>query len=157
MAIIKGAWLQKIKIHTGLKGFILLDRISYAEEQNISGLKTFANAPAYLGLESLAQLGAFHVRYITEFKRHAFLLKIGRCLMPAQAELDGTYTLSGTLVNRSASAFSYALHAKREGSVRIEGEFLFATVDYDKRFKKEILQEHYWNVFSCLQNDLEKE
>ena len=77
--------------------------------------------------------------------------------MPAQAELDGTYTLSGTLVNRSSSAFSYTLQAKRGGSVRIEGEFLFATVDYDKVFKREILQEHYRNVFSCLRNDLKKE
>jgi hypothetical protein len=149
--------MTRTSINTGLNRFILVDRIVQAEEQDISGLKTFENAPAYLGLESLAQLGAFHVRYIMEFQRHAFLLKIGRCLMPAEADLDGTYKLSGTLVNRSSSAFSYALQAKREGSVRIEGEFLFATVDYDKRFKKEILQEHYWNVFSCLQNDLKKE
>ena len=149
--------MKKITVNTGLNGFILVDSIIQAEEQDISGLKTFANAPAYLGLESLAQLGAFHVRYIMEFKRHAFLLKIGRCLMPAQEELDGSYKLSGTLVNRSASAFSYALQAKRGGRVWIEGEFLFAAVDYDMRFKKEILQEHYRNVFSCLQNDLKKE
>jgi hypothetical protein len=149
--------MTRTSINTGLNRFILVDRIVQAEEQDISGLKTFANAPAYLGLESLAQLGAFHVRYIMEFKRHAFLLKIGRCLMPAQAELNGTYQLSGTLVNRSSSAFSYTLQAKRGGSVWIEGEFLFATVDYDEMFKKEILQEHYRNVFSCLQNDLKKE
>jgi len=149
--------MKKINVNTGLNRFILVDRIVQAEEQDISGLKTFVNAPAYLGLESLAQLGAFHVRYIMEFKRHAFLLKIGRCLMPAQADLDGTYQLSGTLVNRSSSAFSYALQAKRGDSVWMEGEFLFATVDYDKMFKKEILQEHYRNVFSCLQNDLKKE
>ena len=149
--------MTKTSINTGLNGFILVDSIIQAEEQDISWLKTFSTAPAYLGLESLAQLGAFHVRYIMEFKRHAFLLKIGRCLMPAQAELDGTYKLSGTLVNRSSSAFSYTLQAKRGGSVRIEGEFLFATVDYDKMFKKEILQEHYRNIFSCLRNDLKKE
>ncbi len=149
--------MTRTSINTGLNGFILVDRIIQAGKQDISGLKTFADAPAYLGLESLAQLGAFHVRYIMAFKRHAFLLKIGRCLMPAQAALDGTYQLSGTLVNRSSSAFSYALQAKRGGSVWIEGEFLFATVDYDKMFKKEILQEHYRNVFSCLQNDLKKE
>jgi len=149
--------MTKTSINTGLNGFILVDSIIQVEEQHISGLKTFANAPASLGLESLAQLGAFHVRYIMEFRRHAFLLKIGRCLMPARAELDGTYTLSGTLVNKSASAFSYTLQAKKGGRVWIEGEFLFATVDYDKIFKKEILQEHYWNVFSCLRNDSKKE
>lgn len=149
--------MKKISVNTGLNGFILVDSIIQAEEQGISGLKIFANTPAYLGLESLAQLGAFHVRYIVEFQRHAFLLKIGRCLMPAQAALNGTYKLSGTLVNRSASAFSYTLQAKKGGRVCIEGEFLFATVDYDKMFKKEILQDHYRNVFSCLKNDLKEE
>ncbi len=61
--------MKKINVNTGLNRFILVDRIVQAEEQDISGLKTFANAPAYLGLESLAQLGAFHIRYIMEFKR----------------------------------------------------------------------------------------
>jgi hypothetical protein len=148
---------KKITVNTGLNGFIVVDRIIQADEQDISGIKTVADAPACLVLESLAQLGAFHVRYITNFQRHAFLLKIGRCVMPAQEKLDGTYQLSATLVNRSAAAFSYRLRARSEGRVCMEGEFLFATVDYNQVFKKERLQEHYRNVFSCLQNDLKKE
>ena len=149
--------VKNISINTGLNGFILVDRIIQAGEQDISGIKTFADAPAYLGLESLAQLGAFHVRYITEFQRHAFLLKIDRCVMPAKVELDGTCKLSGTLVSRSASAFSYILQAEGGGGVRIEGQFLFATIPYDETFKKEILQKHYHTIFSCLKSDLRKE
>jgi len=73
--------------------------------------------------------------------------------MPEKQGLNGRYALSGMLVSRSASAFSYALEAKKGNVVSLEGEFIFATVDYDKNFKKEILEEHYKNVFLCLQND----
>ncbi len=146
-----------ITVNTRLDGFVLLDRIIQVEEKGILGTKAFNNDPVYLGLESLAQLGAFHVRYISEFKRHAFLMKIDRCLMPGKQVLNGEYALSGSLVNRSASAFSYALQAKKGNDVSLDGEFLFATVDYDKNFKKEILKEHYKNVFLCLQNDSKKD
>ena len=145
--------LQNITVNTGLKSFVLIDRIAHAEARNIRGIKTFVNAPACLGLESLVQLGAFHVRYLTDFERHAFLLKITRCLMPAQGELNGTYALSGRLVSRCRSAFSYILEAKKDDKVRIDGEFMFATVDYDRIFKKEILLDHYRNVFLCLKSD----
>jgi len=145
--------LKKTIINTDLNKFILVDKITHAEAQNISGIKTFSNAPAYLALESLAQLGAFHVRYLTGFERHAFLLKITRCLIPAREKLHGTYKLSGMLVSRSMSAFSHILQAGKGDRIRIEGEFMFATVDYDRSFQREKLMDHYRSVFSCLQND----
>ncbi len=147
---------KPIKVNTGLSSFTLIDRIIQAEEKEISGTKAFHNDPVYLGIETLAQLGAFHVRYISGFKRHAFLMKIDRCLMLEKQGLNGAYALSGTLVSRSTSAFTYALQAKKGRAVSLEGEFIFATVDYGKNFKKEMLKEHYKNIFSCLQNDSKK-
>ncbi len=148
---------MKIEVNTGLDGFVLVDKIIQTESQNISGIKTFVNDPAYLGLESLAQLGAYHVRFLTDFKRHAFLLKITYCMMPAKALLDGRYKLSGRLLSRSATAFSYFLQGEEENEIQIEGEFLFATVDYDRRFKRAALQGHYRKIFSCLKNGSKKE
>ena len=148
----QGKRVQKITVNTERDHFILLDGIIQAEKQCIQGIKTFNNEPAYLGIESLAQLGAFHVRCITDFQRHAFLLKISQCLIPSQMDLIGTYHLWGDLVSRSESAFSYELRAEKEWRVQMEGTFLFATVDYDSHFKQEILQKHYRDVFSCLQN-----
>ena len=145
--------MQEIIVNTGLDSFQLIDGIAEAEARSINGIKIFTDAPVFLGLESLAQLGAFHVRFLTGFERHAFLLKITRFLIPSQAALNGKYHLHGRLVSWSASAFSHVLQAKKGNKVQIEGEFLFATVDYDHNFKKEILQDHYCKVFSCLQND----
>ena len=145
--------LQGITVNTDLNEFLLVDKITRVEAKTIRGIKTFSNAPAYLALESLAQLGAFHVRYLTGFERHAFLLKITRCLMPAQEKINGTYKLSGKLVSRSTSAFSHIIQAGKGDRIQIEGEFLFATVDFDQSFQKEKLMDHYRSVFSCLLND----
>ena len=146
--------ISRIVINTGLDSFVLIDKITEAAAGNIRGIKNFVAAPIYLGLESLAQLGAYHVRFLTRFERHAFLLKITNCTMPAQEVIDGRYLLYGTLTGQSESAFTYKLQAKKENKTHVEGEFLYATVDYNSTFKREILQNHYRKVFSCLQNDI---
>jgi hypothetical protein len=108
-------------------------------------------------VESLAQLGAFHIRFLTGFEKHAFLLKINRCLMPRQGTLKGRYLLQGTLLSRSNAAFSYELEAGQGDQLEIAGNFLYAAVDYDDVFKKEWLREHYLRLFSCLRNVTEKD
>ncbi len=151
-------------VNTGLSDFVLIDRITGVEAENIDGIRNFAEAPIYLGIESLAQLGAYHVRFLTCFEKHAFLLKINRCRVSAGQFLNGRYLLHGSLISKSESAFAYNLQAEREDNVtlakrgfsdetQIVGEFLYATVDYNHIFKKEILQNHYRKVFSCLRND----
>ena len=145
---------DELTVNTSLDGFVLIDEITETGTESINGNKKFSNSPSYLGIESLAQLGAYHVRFLTCFERHAFLLKITHCRMPAEQVLDGRYLLCGTLMNRSDSAFVYTLEAKKEGESLIYGEFLFGTLDYNDNFKKEILQNHYRKVFSCLLNDL---
>jgi len=144
-------------INTKLQGFLLLDAITETEEEKIVGARRFFDEAPWMCAESLAQLGAFHVRFLTGFKKHAFLLKINRCLMPYQGELRGRYLLRGTLLSRSSAAFSYELNAGRGNQQEITGIFLYVAVDYDDVFKKELLQEHYLRLFSCLRNVTEEE
>ncbi len=144
---------NRIEVNTGLDDFVLLDRITEAGDEIITGEKRYYNDPVYLGIESLAQLGAYHVRFLTGFENHAFLLKINQCTIPPHHVLNGIYLLKGTLVSQSKSAFCYALQAGKENKVQIEGEFLYATIDYDRMFNKKILQAHYRKVFSCLQRE----
>jgi len=146
--------ISKITVNTGLSGFVLIDKITETGERHIIGAKNFVDVPVYLGVESLAQLGAYHVRFLTRFERHAFLLKITRCKISAGEVIDGQYLLYGTLANLSDAAFAYKLEAKKGDETHIEGDFLYGTVDYSTFFKKEILQNHYRKVFSCLQNDI---
>ena len=143
----------EIVINTDLNGFIMLDRVLEVSTSHIVGTRSFSDAPVYSGLESLAQLGAYHVRYLTGFSRHVFLIKIAHCSLPSKCIPEGEYLLSGTLLSQSDSSFSCRLKAEKEGKPLMEGEFLFAAVDYDHNFKKGKLRRHYVKVFSCLQKD----
>ncbi len=143
-----------IVINTGLAGFIMLDRVLEVSSSRIIGAKSFTGVPAYLRLESLAQLGAFHIRYVTGFSRHVFLIKIVSCSIPLRTAMEGEYVLSGNLVGRSDSSFRCFLKAEKDKETAAEAELLYAAVDYDHNFKKGILHDHYTKVFSCLQRDL---
>jgi hypothetical protein len=141
-------------VHTGLDGFVMLDKVIDVGTSNIAGIRFFPKAPVYLGLESLAQLGAYHIRHLTDFSRHVFLIKIAHCCLPPEKIMEGEYVLSGNLFSQSNSSFFYRLKAEKAATTLMEGEFLFASVDYDHNFKKDTLRRHYAEVFSCLQKDL---
>jgi len=121
---------NKITIHSNLTEFILIDSITDIGPTHIIGTKNFDDVPFYLGLEAIAQLGAYHVRYLADFTKHAFLLKIIRCTIPQQSRLSGEFQLHGALISKSHSAFSYDIQASRN-HVRIDGTFLFTIADYD--------------------------
>ncbi len=143
----------QINIHTGLVGFVLLDRLTEVSAQSIAGHKHFAAPSATLLMESLAQLGASHVRHLTDFAKHAFLLKIKTCSLPPGPLPPGNYTFAGQLQSQSSSVFSHRLQAFASDTVIMEGIFLFALADYDANFSREILQQHYQRIFACLQTD----
>jgi len=136
---------------------VLLDEVTEAGTEAMTARKRFMDASACLGVESLAQLGALHVRFLSGFERHACLLTIKRCTIVSKDRLNGPFRLYAALSGHSRSAFSYLLRAveecpTREDRVRIEGEFLFAAIDYDTDFRKDIIQAHYQRVFSCLKS-----
>ena len=143
--------MDRLTIHTGRNDFLLIDSLTHVMDETIRGIRLFSNDPVFLGIESLAQLGAMHVRFKTGFEKHAFLLKINHCRLPDGKSLTGKFSLAGTLISQSSRAFAYTLKASAESRKDIEGEFLFATVDYNKNFKQNILKDHYKNIFSCLQ------
>ncbi len=113
-----------------------------------------ANATLFAGIESLAQAGALHTRYINDFSRHAFLLKIQRCTLPPGPVLDGEFLIRGVLTGQSAASCSYSLAMEKDGLTVMEGSFLIATVEYDSRFRMDILENRYREVFSCLQTGI---
>jgi len=149
--------MEKIRIKSSLNNFILLDNITKADQKDICGDKYFSDEPYYLGIEAMAQLGAYHVRFLNKFRQHAFLLKID-CLNLKQnvnesLSLNGKFNFFASLTNKSESAFAYNVCAQKKNIVFGEGKFLFASIDYNDNFNKKILKEHYRKTFSCLMND----
>ena len=145
---------KKFIVRSGLNSFVMLDRILDVNISRIVATRFFSNTPVYSGLESLAQLGAYHVRHLTGFTRHVFLIKIAHCCLPPEKVLEGECVLSGDLISQSDSSFFFRMKAQQSEETFMEGEFLFTAVDYDHNFKKDTLRRHYAEVFSCLQSDL---
>jgi hypothetical protein len=153
--------MEQITINTGLDRFVLLDEITQIVSGYIKGCKHFSKAPIYLGMEALAQLGAMHVRYLVDFQKHAFLLKIKSFSQTSGLKADynflsGRYQLSGKQVSKSSNAFSYDVRAEKNNTVCFKGEFVFGAVDYGNQdgFKRKAVETHYKKVFSCLQSGL---
>ena len=142
--------MKEIAISSGMNSFVLVDSIREAGPEGITAVKALQGAPAFAGIESLAQAAALHVRYLNDFSRHAFLLKIQGCSLPASGVLDGEFLVRGELKARSASTFSYGMSLEKNGHKIMEGDFLIGTVEYDDRFRKDVLEQRYREVFSCL-------
>ncbi len=145
--------MEKITVNTGLENFILIDRITDINDNEIHGTVQLYDTPISRGIESLAQLGALHVRWLYNFDRHAALIIINNLKFTTRQNLNDTLSLYGNMESHSDRAFYYNIKALQGNKVQLEGSFLFAAIDYDSFFKREILQQHYQKVFSCLREN----
>ena len=144
--------MERIVVNSGLKSFILLDTISETGPTTIAGRRHFSGEQIAMGIEALAQLGAMHVRFLMNFQKHAFLLSIKRCDMASLNPLEGMVRLKGIQTAHGGSAFSYLMRAQQDSRICIEGNFVFAVVDYNDIFKRAILETYYKKVFLCLRS-----
>jgi len=139
-----------IEINSGLQSVLLIERITTFDLGEIRGVFTFDGKRVFMLIEAMAQLGAFHVRRLDGFQRHAFLMKVGKCVLPEPLPEEGAMALQGELTGRSDRSFVYHVQVGRQGQTAMRGDFWFSTVDYDERFEGEKLREHYERVFLCL-------
>ncbi len=139
-----------IKSH--LDRFILIDTIDSLTEETISGTQYVADhAPLFCMVESMAQLGAMHLRYQTDFQRHVFFAKAKRLTFYVKNIVKGHYRFDATAKGHSDRSFAYYLTSKTAGNIlAADGIFLFSSLSYDSNFQKERLKNHYERVFSCL-------
>jgi len=144
--------MDRLEINTHLTSFIMPDQIIKANDHEIEGIKFFADLPVFTAIETMAQLSALHVRFLTQFQKHAFLLKINHCNIDDNNLLTGTFNISCKLESNGKLAYSYTVQAFLNNIIKFSGKFLIGVVDYSSDFKHDILKQHYQRVFSCLQN-----
>jgi len=147
-----GDSLSPLTIATDLRGFSLLSRITEASGETVAGYADLENAPPYLGIEALAQAGAYHVRFLCGFERQAVVLLVKSCRLPVEASLSGPCELRGTLRSRSASVFSYDMTANMNGGTVLSGEFVFTAVAYNSELREDRLKEYYRKKWADLRN-----
>ena len=140
-------------IHSQLKGFKLLDRLSKVTPSGVDAICRLERVPTYLVLEAMGQLAALHVRHLVDFRRHAFLLKVARFELPAFELAAGRFHLTAELLNQSSNAFAYRVKARRGGHEDLTAALLIGTQAYDEQFQKVRLQPHYRNRFNRMSKD----
>jgi len=148
----KGVSIPPMTIATGLRGFSLLSRITESSGEAVAGYADLENAPPYLGIEALAQAGAYHVRFLCGFEKQAVVLLVKSCRLPVEGVLSGRCALRGTLRGRSASVFSYDMTANMNGGTVLSGELVFAAVAYNSELREDRLKEYYRKKWADLRN-----
>lgn len=137
-------------INSGATNFVLLDNILQINNTEIVGTRLFHNAPLHLGIEALAQLASFHLRFLMKFDKHSFLLKIENMFFPEEINLSGEFLFHALLNYKTKFAFSYHIEAFIEEKRSFYGDFLFSMTDYDDKFEKKKLKKYYKNLFHKL-------
>ena len=139
-----------LTIHSQLNDFKLVAGIAQVFELHLTGEAVFDCMPVYSGLEAMAQLAALHVRHGLEFRRHAFLLKVGHSVWPAQERLDGYFQLRAERYGSSSNAFAYQATARGPEGLHLQADLLIGTKAYDHEFQEKILAAHYRRIFEEL-------
>jgi hypothetical protein len=139
--------METLTIHSHMAHFRLITRILKVSCEGTRAEADFNRTPLFAGLEAMAQLAALHVRQRLQFERHAFLLKVYYCRMPAIDHLDGCFRIAADLCSQSRNAFNYSAVAHGPHGVDFESELLIGTRDYDKHFPENILKDHYQRVW----------
>ena len=119
----------------------------------MEAVATLNDAPSFVGLEIMAQAAALHVRQMTDFTRHAFLLSVQNCTLPPDAVLEGRYRVKAVMGHQSSDAFSYHVIASGPDGARCECELLIGTCAYDDRFPELELSTHYRQIWVRLKGE----
>jgi hypothetical protein len=140
--------MEALKIHSQMAHFRLIRRIDKVSAKGIWGEAKFERAPLYAGLEAMAQLAALHVRQRLQFERHAFLLRVQGCQMPAADLLEGPFRIGADLRSQSSNTFGYDAVALGPQGIDFKSRLLIGTRDYDAYFPKNILKAHYQGILA---------
>ena len=147
---------NKFLINTNLDTFIFINKIISIDNTNIIGTAENKTSDLLVLLETMAQFGAMHVRYLINFEKHAFLIKI-KDLFISDIIFKGKVQVNGKCVAKSDISFKYYLTVQTIDNKQIaSGYYLFSTQKYGSEFKSEKIKKHYQDLFLCLQKNLKK-
>ncbi len=145
--------MERLIIKSNLERFILLDSVDFLNKDKISGTKYFTeNIPLFCMTESMAQLGAMHLRYLLDFQHHVFFAKAKHLKFHTKNIIKGNYHFELKPEGHSDRAFAFYLTSRTpDGILAAEGVFLFSKLSYDSNFQRKRLKNHYERILSCLQ------
>ena len=139
--------MDQIDINTELDSFCCIDKIFDLTDRSIKGSYSVEPRHKFTAIESLAQLGALHVRYLTNFEKFVFLLKVVKFNLPDFT--NGSFNIDCEIIANSSGAYSYKLMADN-GSENINSHMIFGVREFDNSKMYTSCKSHYEKVFRCL-------
>lgn len=130
--------------------FILLDAVTEWSPARLIGVRRFANAPAWQGLECMAQAAALHQRVLAGFSRHAFLLGCEECLFEGDSPLAGLARVTVTLTGQASGSALYAAELAPERGPALRARLAIGLAPYGERFDAATLTQAYKERFAWL-------
>ncbi len=149
--------MNSVIVNTGLDHFCPLHCITHITGEYISGKIIFVNSESFIALEAMAQISAYHTRFLNDFNRHSFLLKVKKCSGPFNEILNGEYVVDSKITARTEMASTHNVTIHSSNKVLFKSEIMTAFTDYSADFPEEKFKKYYRDVFTCLmKNGLEK-
>ena len=146
---------QTIQINTGLMSNLMIKEIQEVHSSCIQAISDTSDVPTIFPiLEAMAQAGALHARYLSNFQRHVFLVKVAHCALPDHLPVSEVISFRANMRGRSDRSFVYHIQMREKNRVVMEGDFWFSSADYDERFNAKLLQKHYRDLWTCLTSAL---
>jgi hypothetical protein len=145
--------MAAIRIHSRLRHFNLLTRITWVSAEGMGAIADLHRKPVFCCLEAMAQSAALHVRHCIHFRGHAFLLKVTRGRWPFGDALQGCFRVTAERYSQSSHGFAYRVRAHGPGQRVLDADLLIGTRPYDHQFREDILEAHYRNLFDRLRGD----
>ena len=131
--------------------FLKIGRVSGVGDDFFSCVSAELGGRPHELLEAMAQCAAYHVRYLTDFNRQAFLLKVAAAPV-LSGGVTGRVHLTATLTGVSRDARAYNVTAKWRDQ-EICASLLIGTTPYNDKFEGKRLSPYYQEIFACLMND----
>ena len=129
------------KINTNLDDFRMFDTIEEINIFYIITKKTFNASMSFLFLEFIAQTSAFHTRFLTNFSKQAFLLKM-EDFDYSMEKLSGEFIIKATLLAQTDTTYHYEIDCLNR-NLQLNGKILISTIEYDENFKKVKIANYY--------------
>lgn len=145
--------MEPISIRSNQNTIVMLDSICQYDKESITAERQFNAAPRFSVFEAGAQLCALHVRWISQFSRHAFLLSMAKVDPLPPFTIEGPGIFKARLKSVSKRAFAYQIAVNLAQRLDIKISLTIGTKRYGDGFEQSRLLRHYQSLFNSLKRE----
>lgn len=124
------------------------EKIIFISKDEIQLKVKFFSSNLWEFMESIFHAAGMHLRYILDFQKHVFLVKVSQLVFNKEVSESAGYVC----VKLVSSSKNGALYRGQlyNGEVLLSAKFILGIKDFDEMFKKSLIKPYYEEIFRCL-------